>query len=175
MNIFVTISNMIIPFVIFYIISMGILNRQDVYSDFIEGAKEGFHTVVQIMPTLVGLMMGVGILRASGFLDFLSTLLQPITEKIFFPAELLPLALVKLFSSSAATGIALDIFKEYGTDSFLGLCTSIMLSCTETVFYTMSVYFLAAKVNKTRFTLPGALLATFSGIAASIVLAGILY
>ena len=86
MQIFVTISNMIIPLVIFYIISMGILNRQNVYSDFIEGAKDGFQTVIQIMPTLVGLMMGVGILRASGFLDFLSTLLRPLTEKIFFTA-----------------------------------------------------------------------------------------
>lgn len=174
MNILVTISNMIIPIVIFYIIAMGILNKQDVYSEFIEGAEDGFKTVVKIMPTLVGLMMGVGILRASGFFDMLSTVIQPLTSLVGFPAELLPLAIVKMFSSSAATGIALDIFKEFGTDSYLGLVTSIMLSCTETIFYTMSVYFLAAKVTKTRWTLAGALISTIAGIAASVVLAGMM-
>ena len=68
----------------------------------------------------------------------------------------------------------LDIFKNYGTDSYIGLVTSIMMSCTETIFYTMSVYFLAAKVTKTRYTLPGALLATISGIIASVVIAGVI-
>lgn len=172
MDIVITVSNMIIPMVIFYIVAMGVLNRQNVYEDFIEGAKGGFQTVVQIMPTLVGLMMGVGILRASGFLDMLVNLVEPVTSLVHFPAELLPITIVKLFSSSAATGVALDLFKEYGTDSYIGLCTSIMLSCTETVFYTMSVYFLAAKVTKTRFTLPGALFSTLIGVIASVVIAG---
>ena len=82
--------------------------------------------------------------------------------------------LIKMFSSSAATGLVLDIFKNHGPDSLIGMTTSIMMSCTETIFYTMSVYFLAAKVTKTRYTLVGALLATLAGVAASIVLAGIL-
>ena len=174
MNILVMISNMIIPLVIFYIVCMGILNKQDVYSDFIEGAEDGFKTVVKIMPTLVGLMMGVGILRASGFLTMFSQWIKPITNLVGFPGELLPLAIVKMFSSSAATGIALDIFKEYGTDSYLGLVASIMLSCTETIFYTMSVYFLAAKVTKTRWTLAGAMISTVAGMIASVFLARIL-
>lgn len=174
MQFVVTISNMIIPLVIFYIVSMGVLNKQNVYEDFIEGAKDGFQTVVQIMPTLVGLMMGVGILRASGFLDLLVKIFTPITSLLHFPAEIVPLVIVKLFSSSAATGVALDLFKEYGTDSYIGLCVSILLSCTETVFYTMSVYFLAAKVTKTRFTLPGALFSTLVGVIASVVIAGFL-
>ena len=79
-----------------------------------------------------------------------------------------------MFSSSAATGLALDIFKEYGTDSYLGRVASILMSCTETIFYTMSVYFMTARVKKTRHTLAGALLATAGGIAASIVLAGMM-
>ena len=76
-----------------------------------------------------------------------------------------------MFSSSAATGLVLDIFREFGTDSRIGLITSIMMSCTETVFYTMSVYFMAAKVTKTRFTLAGALVSTLAGIVASVVIA----
>ena len=84
------------------------------------------------------------------------------------------LLIVKLFSSSAATGLVLDIFKNSGPDSYAGTLTSILMSCTETVFYTMSVYFLAAKVTKTRYTLAGALLATLAGTVASVVLTAML-
>jgi spore maturation protein B len=143
-----------------------------VYEDFIKGAKDGFRTVIQIMPTLVGLMVAVGVLRASGFLNAVGKLFGGLTDKIGFPSDLVPLVFVKMFSSSAATGLVLDIFKTYGPDSYIGMITSIMMSCTETIFYTMSVYFLAAKVTKTRHTLPGALLATIAGIAASVILAG---
>ena len=142
------------------------------YEDFIKGAKDGFRTVIQIMPTLVGLMVAVGVLRASGFLNAVGKLFGTLTDKIGFPSDLVPLVFVKMFSSSAATGLVLDIFKTYGPDSYIGMSTSIMMSCTETIFYTMSVYFLAAKVTKTRHTLPGALLATIAGIAASVILAG---
>ena len=142
------------------------------YEDFLKGAKDGFRTVIQIMPTLVGLMVAVGVLRASGFLNAVGKLFGGLTDKIGFPSDLVPLVFVKMFSSSAATGLVLDIFKTYGPDSYIGMITSIMMSCTETIFYTMSVYFLAAKVTKTRHTLPGALLATIAGIAASVILAG---
>ncbi len=168
------ISNIIIPVLIFYIIAYGVVSRTNVYEDFVKGAKEGLKTVVGIMPTLVALMTAVGILRASGFLDFLGKLVRPVSEKAGFPAELVPLAFIKMFSSSAATGLVLDIFKNFGTDSTVGLITSIMMSCTETIFYTMSIYFLAAKVTKTRYTLTGALLSTAAGIVASVVLAGMM-
>ena len=163
-------SDAIIPVMIFCIIGYGILAKQNVYDDFIDGAKDGFKTVIQIMPTLIGLMIGVGILRASGFLDFFSKLIAPVTEKIGFPSELVPLTVVKMFSSSAATGLVLDIFKEYGPDSLLGTMTSLMMSSTETIFYTMSVYFMSVKVKKTRYTLAGALLATVAGTIASVVI-----
>lgn len=166
------ISNIIIPVIIFYIVAYGLAAHSNVYEDFIKGAKDGFHTVIQIMPTLIGLMVAVGVLRASGFLDFLGGLFAGVTARLGFSSELVPLILIKMFSSSAATGLVLDIFKNHGPDSLIGLTTSIMMSCTETIFYTMSVYFLAAKVTKTRYTLKGALFATFAGIAASIVLAG---
>ncbi|MCM1266864.1 MAG: hypothetical protein NC302_03090 [Bacteroidales bacterium] len=166
------ISNIIIPVLIFYIVAYGLSNRCNVYEDFIRGAKNGFYTVIRIMPTLIGLMVAVGILRASGFLEFFGGLFASAAGRLGFSEELVPLMLVKMFSSSAATGLVLDIFKNHGPDSLIGLTTSIMMSCTETIFYTMSVYFLAAKVTKTRYTLKGALLATLAGIAASIVLAG---
>ncbi len=150
------------------------LAKRRVYEDFIKGAKDGFHTVIQIMPTLVGLMVAVGVLRASGFLTFIGRIFQGVTDRIGFPSELVPLVFIKMFSSSAATGLVLDIFKTYGPDSHIGMITSIMMSCTETIFYTMSVYYMTAKVTKTKYTLSGALISTFAGIILSVILAGIM-
>lgn len=165
-------SDALIPILVFYIVGFGILMKKNVYDDFLKGAKEGIQTVVGILPTLVGLMVAVGILRASGLLDFISTTCMGWTEHIGIPSELIPIAIIKMFSSSAATGLLVDLYKEAGCDSFVGMAASVMLSCTETIFYTMSIYFMSVKVRKTGFTLPGALFATLAGIAASIFLAG---
>lgn len=169
---FCYISDFIIPVIIFYIIAYALTEKVHVYDEFVTGAADGVRTVLKILPTLVGLMAAVGMLRASGFLDFVAQRLIGAAVVLHFPVQLIPLAIVRLFSSSAATSLALDIYKSYGTDSFIGLTASIMMGCTETVFYTMSVYFLTAKVTKTRWTLAGALLSTFAGIAASVALAG---
>lgn len=174
MKVMMFLSDVMIPLLIFCIVGYGLLSRHNIYEEFIEGAKDGFHTVIGIMPTLIGLMVAVGILRASGFLEFFAGIFSGVTEKIGFPAELLPITLVKMFSSSAATGLLLDIFKEHGADSLLGRMASIMMSSTETIFYTMSVYFMSVKVKKSRYTLAGALLATLAGTTASVVLAGMM-
>lgn len=174
MNFLLYISNYIIPFIFLYIVGFGLLMKVPVFQEFIKGAEDGFKVVLNIMPTLVGLMVAIGILRASGTLDLLSNLVKPITKLLHFPSELVPLVTVKLFSSSAATSLVLDIFKQYGPDSYLGRLTSIIMSCTETIFYTMSVYFITAGVTKTRYTLAGALTATFAGVAASVLLTGIM-
>ena len=169
-------STILIPALIFYIIAMGLSQKKDIYASFTKGAKDGIKTVADIIPTLIGLMIAVGVLRASGFLDFIGRLMGNVINLITpgFPNELISLFIVKLFSASAATGLALDIFKQYGTDSFAGLVTSLALASTETVFYTMSVYFMAAKVTKTRWTLAGAMLSTFAGLVASVIIAGIM-
>ena len=171
MHILLYISDFIVPFIVLSIVVYGVLSGINVYESFIKGAKSGFLTVLRIMPTLIGLMAAVGILRASGFLDFLSALIGQFSSRIGFPGELVPLTVVKMFSSSAATGLLLDIFKEFGTDSRLGLIASITMCCTETIFYTMSVYFMTAGVKRSRYTLAGALIATFAGLAASVFLA----
>ena len=147
MRLFLYISDFIVPFMILSILIYGIFAGVNVYDTFIQGAKRGFWTVVRLMPTLIGLMA--------------------------FPGALVPLTIVKMFSSSAATGLLLDIYKEFGTDSRNGMIASISMACTETIFYTMSVYFMSAKVKKTRYTLAGALIATFAGLAASVWLAAL--
>lgn len=174
MNFFYYISDFIIPVIIFYMVAYALTERVNVYDEFVAGAADGVKTVLKILPTLVGLMAAVGMLRASGFLDFLASHLVGAASLLHFPVQLIPLTIVRLFSSSAATSLALDIYKSYGTDSYIGLIASIMMGCTETVFYTMSVYFLTAKVTKTRWTLAGALISTFAGIGASVVLAGLM-
>ncbi len=173
MRLLLFVSNTIIPLLIFYIVGTGLIQKQNIYEEFIRGAEDGFHTVIKIMPTLIGLMVAVGVLRASGLLDTLSFLLGAAVKQII-PAEIIPVFVIRLFSNSAATGLVLDIFKEHGTDSLLGYTASIMMSSTETVFYTMSLYFMSVKIKKTRWTLPGALLAAVAGAAASIVLAQII-
>lgn len=165
------ISNFLIPLILFYIIGYGILNREKVYDIFIQGVKDGFRIVIGIAPTLVGLMVAVGILRTSGALNILADFLTPIGRCLAIPAEILPVILVRLFSTSAANGLVFDLFKEFGTDSEIGLLASIIMSCTESVFYIMSVYFLAVGIKKTRWTLAGGLIATLAGVAASVLLA----
>ena len=144
MQMLLFLSKAAIPFIILFIVGNGLLRHQRVYEDFLDGA---------------------------GFLDFLADLLAKGLAFTHFPTELVPIAIVKMFSSSAATGLLLDLYKEHGTDSMIGLAASIMLSSTETIFYTMSIYFMIVKVKKTRYTLAGALIATLAGIAASVTLA----
>ena len=174
MSVFVTISSFIIPGIMLFIVIYGVAKKRNVYDDFVEGATGGLKTVIKVMPTLIGLMVAVGVLRESGFMEFLGQQVGTVTDQIGFPGELMPVTIVKIFSSSAATGMVLDIFKSYGPDSYLGKVTSLMMSCTETVFYTMSVYYLTAKVTRTRWTLPGAILATIAGTAASVILANLI-
>lgn len=170
----VYLSDLIIPSLFLFVVGFGLYKKVPIYDEFVKGAGNGIKTVVSIVPTLIGLMVGVGILRASGALTAFGELLRPLAEKLHFPTELFPLSIVKMFSSSAATGLLLDVYANYGTDSFAGLCASILLSCTETIFYTMSVYFMVCKVTKTRWTLPGALISTLVGTVASVILAAYL-
>lgn len=171
MDLFMVASNMIIPVIIMTIVCFGISRKVPVYDSFIEGANNGFKIVLKIMPTMIALMIAVGILRSSGFLELIAELIGKFTVHIGFPGELVPLTIVKMFSSSAATGLLLDLYEEFGTDSLIGLIASISMSCTETIFYTMSVYFMTAKITKTRYTLTGALIATGAGLVASVILA----
>ena len=171
MRILSYLSEFMIPFLIFYIVLMGLTAKRNIYDDFMKGAKDGLYLVVKIMPTMIAMLVAVNVLRASGFLEFLAQILKPLAEKMNFPSSLLPLSIIKIFSSSGATGLLLDIFKEYGADSYIGKIGALILSSTETIFYTMSLYFVTAGIKKSRYTLAGCLISTLSGIIASVLLA----
>lgn len=168
-------SRTLIPFVVCYVIAFGLISKRPVFDDFLDGAKDGMKTVAGILPTLIGLMIAVGVLRDSGFLDALGSWLATPAAWIHIPEPLIPLTLVRLISNSAATGLVFDIFGKYGPDSFIGMTASVLMSCTETVFYCLSIYFGSVGVTKTRYALPGALIATAAGIAASILLSSLLF
>lgn len=168
MKLLMVLSDYMIPAVVLYIIGYGLLSKVNIFDAFLKGAKDGVRVVAEIMPTLIGLLAAIGVLRASGVLDIIGEGIGFFSGYLHFPKELVPLVLVKMISSSAATGLLLDIYKTYGTDSQLGTMASVLMSCSETIFYTMAVYFAAAKVKKTRYTLAGCLVATLAGIIATV-------
>jgi len=176
MGIVTFISNLVIPVLIFYVAGYGLINKVDIFDAFISGAKDGFKVVIGILPTLIGLMMAIGLLRASGILEVFGNVLSPYMEYLKFPAELVPLSLIKMFSSSAATGLLADLYKNFGTDSKIGFMASLLMCCSETIFYTISVYFMATgddthkPVTNMGWMLAGALISTFAGMAACVVI-----
>jgi spore maturation protein B len=175
MTLILYLSNLIIPLTFAIIILYGYARRVDLYESFIDGAKDGIKTVGDILPTLVGLMVAVGVLRASGALDYLSAFISPLTSRLGYPTEAVPLTFMRLVSSSASTGLLLDIFDRYGPDSLIGRFVSIMMSSTETVIYTMSVYFMSVGITKTRYTLSGALVANLAGIILALMVTNTMF
>lgn len=175
MNFLTYLSDSIVPIIFFVIAGYGLIKKVNVFDEFVEGAKDGFGVVLDILPTLIGLMVAVGVLRASGALDMLSELAAPLAEILLFPKELVPVVTAKMFSSSAATGLLLDIYSEYGPDSYLGFLASVLMSCSETIFYTVSVYYGTVGIKKIRYTVLGALVATLAGIIGSVAVCSWLY
>lgn len=171
MQLLTYLSEFMIPMLILYIVLMGLCAKRTIYKDFMKGAKDGLELTFKIMPTMIAMLVAVNVLRASGFLEFLGELLKPMADSLHFPAPLLSLSIIKIFSSSGATGLLLDLLKEYGVDSYIGKIGALILSSTETIFYTMSLYFVTAGIKKTRYTLAGCLVATLSGMIASVFLA----
>lgn len=163
------IANLIIPLFVFSLILYGLASKQEMYQPFIKGVTDGFKIVLEIAPTLIALFFAIEIFRSSGALDLLISFLRPVGDLFRIPEKVLPVIFSKLFSSSAATGFLLDIFKTCGPDSLEGFMASIILSSTETCFYVISIYFSSFHIKKIRYTLKGALIATFAGVVASVV------
>lgn len=168
-------SMVIIPLVIFYIIGYGVINKKPVFEDFVEGGKQGFQIILNIAPTIVGLIVAVGVLRSSGTLDLIGELLKPLASLLHIPAEIIPVSIIKMFSSSGANGLLFDLFKEFGTDSFIGMTASILLSCTETLFYTVSVYLMSIGISKSRWTIPGGIVIAMVSFILSVWIAGAVF
>ena len=132
MNFINYISNIAVPATILIIIVYGLIEKQQLFDIFLEGAKEGLQIVVNIFPTLLGLFLSISVLRESGIIDAISKIVMPLLNLLKMPAEILPLALLRPISGSASMAIATDIMSKYGVDSIIGLMSSTIMGSTET-------------------------------------------
>ena len=163
------ISNIAVPTTILIIFVYGLIEKQQVFDVFLDGAKEGLQIVVNIFPTLLGLFLSINVLRESGIIDAITNIAMPFLNLLKFPSEILPLALLRPISGSASMAVATDIMNKYGVDSLIGLMTSTIMGSTETTLYTIALYTSAVKIKKTRFVLYAALLADFVGMLTSVI------
>lgn len=164
------ISVVSIPLIISIVLAYGLKEKKKVYDIFIEGVKEGIQIVINIFPTLLAIFIAVGMLRYSGILDVFTIIISVITNKINFPTEVIPLAILRPISGSASIAIATDIMKTYGVDSNIGKIASTIMGATETTFYTIAVYTSCVKIKKIRFVIIAALIADFIGIITSVII-----
>ena len=159
--------DLLIPLLLIGVSVFALAKRQDVYSALLEGGLDGLKLLLSIAPALVVLLTAVHMLRASGAIELLTRVLAPVSRLVGIPAETLPLVLLRPFSGSAALAVGADLMAVYGVDSLIGRTAAIMLGITETTFYTISVYFGAAGVRKTRYAIPAALIADLTGFVAA--------
>lgn len=157
----------LVPCLLLTVSVIALAKRGDVYTALTDGAAEGLRVLASIVPALVILLTAVSMLRSSGALDLLAKLAAPLTDAVGIPPQLLPLMLVRPFSGSAALGLFADLLTQYGADSLIGKTAAVMMGSTETTFYTVCVYFGAAKIRKTRYAIPAALCADFTGFVTA--------
>lgn len=167
------ISMGIIPTLVLIIVVHGYLKGVDVYNAFIEGAKEGLKTSIKLMPYLIAIFIAIGIFRGSNALDMLINILEPITNILNIPKEILPLALLRPISGSGALAVVRDTISHYGPDSYIGKLSSIMMGSSETIFYTLAVYYGSIGINDYGYTLKAALISYVISIFISIFVCNI--
>lgn len=153
----------------------GAIKKINVFDAFIVGAKEGFGTSVSLIPYLIAMIVAIGMLRASGFFDLLHVMLAPAMASIGMPDELLPLALIRPFSGSAATGVMAELIHEHGGNSLIAKISATMMGSTETTFFVIAVYFGAVNIRRTRHAIPAGLLADLAGMIASVCICRYLF
>ncbi|MDR1617263.1 MAG: spore maturation protein [Syntrophomonadaceae bacterium] len=162
------ISEWTIPLLLLLIPLYGQFKKIPVYETFVEGAEEGFLTAVKVIPFLVGMMVAVSVFRSSGAMEWLSFLLTPLAAGIGAPVEVLPMAIMRPLSGSAVLGMASELMKTYGPDSFTGLLASVMQGTTDTTFFVITVYFGSAGIKKFRYAVFTGLTADITGFLASV-------
>ena len=162
-----SLSSLVIPVLLAGVAVYGLGKRVDVYAALTHGAEEGLSVLLRIVPALVGLLTAVYMLRASGLLEALGTLLAPLLTRVGVPPELVGLLLVRPVSGNAALGVGSELIATYGPDSAIGRTAAVMLGSTETTFYTIAVYFGAAGIRKTRYAVPAALCADVAAFLAA--------
>ena len=153
----------IVPLLLFLVAALALGRRENAYNLLLDGAAEGLKLLFTLIPALVLLLTAVAMLRASGAMNLISSFLAPVFRFFGIPPETAMLVLVRPISGSAALAVGADLMSQYGVDSLIGRTAAVMLGSTETTFYTISVYFGAAGIRKTRYTIIAALIADMVG------------
>jgi spore maturation protein B len=161
------ISSYALPVLILLVLTAGFIRKVRLYDIFLESAKEGIQVTLRILPPLVGLMVAVGVFRASGALDLLLYATAPLARLLGIPVEAMPLVLLRPVSGSASLAMVSDMVTAYGPDSYAGRVVSTMMGSTETIFYTLAVYFGSVGIKNTRYTLAAALIADLTSVVVS--------
>lgn len=167
-------TDYIIPIFFAGVLIFGLFKKVDVFAEFTEGVKDGLRTVLDIFPSLFCLVVTIAVFKASGCMALISELLSPLLGTLSFPVECAPLLVLRPFSGSGSIALFEQILSDTGADSFAGRVASVILGSSETTFYTISVYFAATKVKKTRYALPSALLGDITGFVMSAVVVGLI-
>lgn len=161
-------SYFVIPAIVVGFPLYGLYKKVPVYESFVDGAKEGFEVAVRIIPYLVAILFAIGMFRASGAMDFLIATLDPVLALIGFPAEVLPMAIVRPLTGSGSAGIVVDMINQFGEDSIFVKMAATMFGSTETTFYVIAVYFGAVGIKKTRHAVPAGLVADFAAMLVAV-------
>ncbi|MBQ3310475.1 spore maturation protein [bacterium] len=170
-ELFNTISVWILPVILIVIFTFAIIKKVPVYENFIEGAKDGFDVAIKIIPYLIAIMVGISLLRASGFIEFLGNTFSCVFTQLSIPTDVFPLFIVRSLSGSAALGVFSDIANNFGPDSYATKLAAIVVGSSETTFYVLTVYFGSVGIKKFRYALLAGLFADFIGIMAAILVA----
>lgn len=165
----------ILPLLIVSIPLYGLYRKVKVYEEFVTGAKEGFDIAVRIIPFLVGILFAIGMFRASGALDWITSSLNPLLSFIGFPAEVLPMALMRPLSSSGSVGVLADMINTYGLDSIYVKMAGTMFGSSETTFYVIAVYFGAVGIKNSRYAIKAGLIADFVSALTSVYICYLLF
>lgn len=161
------VSLYVIPVLFLIILGTALFKDIKAYDAFIEGAREGIGTIVKIIPSLVGMITAIGVFRSSGALDIVMAALAPLAQLLGIPGEVMPLVLLRPVSGSASLALVSDIIGTYGPDSFIGRVASTMMGSTETIFYTITIYYGSIGIKNIRYTLAAALVADGVSVMAS--------
>jgi spore maturation protein B len=170
-----TISVYAIPFIILVFVGVGLAKKVNVYEVFTDGAKEGFTTAVRIIPYLVAMLVAIGVFRASGAMDILTSAISPLTSKIGMPGEVVPMAMMRPLSGGGAQGVMSDLITTYGPESIIGRMASVMMGSTETTLYVLAVYFGSVAIKRQRHALTVGLIADLAGLIAAVVVVRVFF
>lgn len=172
---FKLLSSMMIPLMVLFVLLYGILKKVDVYDVFIDGSKESFGMIVELFPTLLGMILGINIFLKSGILEFGLNAFAPFFDLIRFPLEIVPMAIMRPISGSSTLAILNNIYETFGPDGYLGTLASVIQGSTDTTFYVLTLYFGSIGIKKIRYAMWAGLCADFIGIVASIIIVNLLF